>query len=50
MQKNVHLIPYYNDDAELLYVTNSLLLPRYRSIWTGHIFTKQVSRFFWQKL
>jgi len=37
---------YFNDDFELLYVSSSFLLPRYRTSWAVEIFTKQVSRLF----
>jgi len=46
MQNWVHMTTWCNDDFELLHVSNSFLLPRYRTSWTIEMFTKYVSRFF----
>jgi hypothetical protein len=35
--------------TEFLHISNSFLLPPYRTSWTVEKITKQVSRFFWQK-
>jgi len=40
MQNRIHVITHYNDDFELLHVSNCFHLPRYRTSWTVEKSTK----------
>jgi len=46
MQNRVLVITKCNDDFELLHVSKSFHLPRYRTSWTVEKSTKYVSRLF----